>query len=109
MYLRAEGDRLIADHPRGRLGPWLTKTLTDNKPALLAQAFGTFRYGTLAGLMAMVVTLATTAGAFIAGLARTAYGSYVPVVVAVGALCVVSAACLLRAERLPLADPAEPR
>jgi hypothetical protein len=59
--------------------------------------------------MAMVVTLATTAEAFIAGLARTAYGSYVPVVVAVGALCVVASACLLRAARLPLAEPAEPR
>jgi predicted MFS family arabinose efflux permease len=67
------------------------------RPALLAQTFGPARYATLAGLMALATTLATTAGAFLAGLVRTAHGSYGPVVAAVGVLCVAGSVCLLRA------------
>lgn len=70
------------------------------RPALLAQTFGTSRYATLAGLMALVTTLATTAGPLAAGLARTTTGSYVPVLFVVTALCLLGAGGLLRAHAL---------
>jgi hypothetical protein len=64
------------------------------RPALVAHSFGTARYATLAGLLAMITTAATTIGPFLAGLARTASGSYAPVLVAVLLLCVTGAAGL---------------
>ncbi len=74
------------------------------RPALLAQTFGTSRYATLAGLMALVTTLATTVGPLAAGLARTTTGSYVPVLVVVTALCLLGAGALLRAHALASDD-----
>lgn len=64
------------------------------RPALVAHSFGTARYATLAGLLAMITTAATTIGPFLAGLARTASGSYASVLVAVLLLCVTGAAGL---------------
>jgi hypothetical protein len=70
------------------------------RPALLAHSFGVARYATLAGLVTLITTLATTAGPFAAGLARTLTGSYVPALVAVLVLCVAAASCLTRAAAL---------
>ena len=70
------------------------------RPALLAQTFGTARYATVAGVLSLVITLATTASPLAAGLARTATGSYLPVLVAVAGLCLVGAGGLLRANAL---------
>ncbi len=67
------------------------------RPALLAHSFGTARYGTLAGLLTLVITLATTAGPVAAGFTRTVTGSYTAVLLAIAALCAASAGCLLRA------------
>lgn len=67
------------------------------RPALLAESFGTTRYATIAGLLTVIVTLATTAGPVAAGAARTLTGSYAAVWVPVLLLCAVAAACLWRA------------
>jgi hypothetical protein len=69
------------------------------RPALLAASFGVTHYATLAGLMALLTTVATTAGPLAAGLARTVTGSYTPALVAVAVLCAAAAAGLLRAAR----------
>ena len=69
------------------------------RPVLLASSHGVARYASLAGLMALLITLATTAGPLLAGLARTAYGSYEPVLVAVLGLCAAGAASLRMAGR----------
>lgn len=66
------------------------------RPALVAPSFGTARYATLAGLLALITTAATTTGPLLAGVARTASGSYAPVLVAVLILCVTGAAGLGR-------------
>jgi predicted MFS family arabinose efflux permease len=70
------------------------------RPALLAATFGVAHYATLAGLMALTTTLATTAGPLAAGLVRTVTGSYTPALVAVALLCAAAAAGLLRAARI---------
>jgi cyanate permease len=70
------------------------------RPALLADSFGTARYATVAGLLGVVTTLATTIGPVAAGAARTTVGSYTPVLVALLVLCAAAALCLLRAARL---------
>jgi MFS family permease len=70
------------------------------RPALLADSFGTARYATVAGLLGVVTTLATTIGPVAAGAARTTLGSYIPVLVALLVLCAAAALCLLRAARL---------
>ena len=69
------------------------------RPALLAHAFGVARYATLSGLLALVITLATTLGPVTAGAARTTTGTYGPVLIFVGVLCGVAALGLLRAAR----------
>ena len=69
------------------------------RPALLAAAFGTSRYATLAGLLAAVTTAATTVAPFAAGAARTATGTYAPVLAALVALCLTASGCLLAAGR----------
>ncbi len=73
------------------------------RPVLLAQSFGVRRYATITGLMALVTTLATTAGPLGAGLARTQTGSYTPALVSVAMLCAAAAVSLLRASR-PVTD-----
>ena len=62
------------------------------RPTLMAHSFGVARYATLAGLMTLITTLATTAGPFAAGLARTLTGSYTPALVGVLVLCAAAAA-----------------
>jgi MFS family permease len=70
------------------------------RPDLLADSFGTTRYATLAGLLGVVTTLATTLGPVAAGAARTATGSYTVVLEALVVLCATAAGCLLLAARL---------
>ena len=69
------------------------------RPALLAESFGTTRYATLAGLLGVVTTLATTGGPLAAGAVRTTTGSYTGVLAALVVVCAVAAGCLLRAAR----------
>lgn len=75
------------------------------RPALLAESFGTARYATLAGLLTVITTLATTAGPFAAGAVRTITGSYTPALTALVLLCTAAAGCLLRAARLARRAP----
>lgn len=70
------------------------------RPALLAASFGTARYGTLAGLVTVVTTAATTLAPVAVGAARTATGTYTPALLGVLALSVVAALALVRAARL---------
>jgi hypothetical protein len=49
--------------------------------------------------MALVTTLATTAGPLATGLVRTETGSYAPALAAVALLCAAAATGLLRAAR----------
>lgn len=70
------------------------------RPALLAHGFGVARYATLAALMTVLTTMATTTGPFAAGLARTVTGSYSPALVGVLVLCATATVSLLRATRL---------
>lgn len=79
------------------------------RPALLADAFGTAGYGTLAGLLTVVTTAATTLAPVIAGAARTATGTYTQALIGLVALSVVAAASLVRAARLNARGTAEPR
>jgi MFS family permease len=67
------------------------------RPAILAETYGTTRYATLSGLLAVVLTMAMTIGPFAAGLTRTATGSYTPVLLALAALCAVSAVAVRKA------------
>lgn len=69
------------------------------RPALLAGTFGVTGYATTSGLMALLITFATTLGPVVAGVARTATGTYTIVLVGVGGLCVVAAVSLLRGAR----------
>ncbi len=78
------------------------------QPALLAHSFGTARFATLAGLMALITTFATTAGPLAAGIARTLTGSYAPALVTVLGLCTAAAASLLRANHLTTRQANEP-
>ncbi len=70
------------------------------RPALMARTFGVTGYATISGLLGLVVTLMTTAGAYAAGLARTASGAYHASFLAVLALCALAAASVLRAGRV---------
>ncbi|GAA4413132.1 MFS transporter [Fodinibacter luteus] len=70
------------------------------RPVLLAHGFGVARYATLAALMTVLTTVATTTGPFAAGLARTVTGSYSPALVGVLMLCAAATVSLLRATRL---------
>lgn len=72
------------------------------RPALLAGTFGVAGYATISGLLALAMTLATTAGPFAAGVARTVTGSYDPPFAAVFLLCAFAALSILRAARAPL-------
>ncbi|GAB2686479.1 MFS transporter [Thalassiella azotivora] len=69
------------------------------RPALLAEAVGTARFGTVSGAVAVAVTTATTAGPVAAGLLRTAGGGYGPVLAVVAAALLLSGATLLRRPR----------
>ncbi len=58
------------------LVPLLLEYGHDVRPALLAHTFGVVRYATVSGLLAPVITLATTLGPVTAGVARTRIGTY---------------------------------
>ena len=67
------------------------------RPAMLADAYGTRNYATLAGLMGIVLTAAKTIGPFAAGLLRTLTGDYLAVLLGVAAVAVVAAFAVARA------------
>ena len=67
------------------------------RPALLAEVYGTARYGTLSGLLAVAIMTANTIGPAASGIARTATGSYTVVLVALMVVCASASAALLRA------------
>jgi sugar phosphate permease len=67
------------------------------RPAMLADAYGTRDYATLAALIGVALTAAKTVGPFAAGLARTATGSYTAVVIGVATAGAVAAAAVLAA------------
>jgi hypothetical protein len=65
------------------------------KPVLLAQRYDTSRYATLAGVIAVPMTLAkATAAPLAAAALHAATGSYTPVVAAVAACCAIAAAAI---------------
>lgn len=74
------------------------------RPALLAGSFGTTRYATLAGLLTIVTTAATTLAPVVVGAARTATGTYIPALIGLVALSLVAAASLVRAAQLGAAS-----
>jgi predicted MFS family arabinose efflux permease len=67
------------------------------RPAMLADAYGSRDYATIAALIGVALTAAKTAGPFTAGLARTATGSYTPVLIGVAAAAAVAAAAVATA------------
>lgn len=70
------------------------------RPALLAQAYGTSAFATLSALGGVALTGAKTVGPIAAGLARSATGSYAPVLVVLFVLCAVSSAAVARSGHL---------
>ena len=64
---------------------------TITRPALLADAYGTHSYATLAALLGIALTAAKTAGPVTAGLVRTGTGSYSAVLVVLAVLSVLAA------------------
>lgn len=73
------------------------------RPALLAASFGTFGFATLAGLVTVVTTAATTLAPYAAGASRTVTGSYTPALLGVLVLSVGAALALARAAQLSAA------
>ena len=69
------------------------------RPAMLAEAYGTRDYATLASLLGIALTAAKTAGPVSGGLARTATGSYTAVLLAVAAAAALAAVAVHRAGR----------
>ena len=67
------------------------------RPAIYADAYGTADYATLSALGGVAATAAKTIGPVAAGLLHTVSGSYVPVLVALTAVCAVAAWSLGRA------------
>jgi predicted MFS family arabinose efflux permease len=64
-------------------------------PALLADRYGTTAYGSIAGTLAAPVTLAKATAPLGAAILYTTTGSYLPVLTAIGGLCLLAAAGLL--------------
>jgi MFS family permease len=69
---------------------------TLGRPVLLAEHFGPRDYATLAGLTAIPVMAAMTAGPVTAGVLRTATGDYTAVLLLVAALCLTAAFAVAR-------------
>jgi MFS family permease len=67
------------------------------RPAMLADAYGTRNYATLAGLMGIALTAAKTIGPFAAGLVRTITGDYLAVLLGVAAIAAIAALAVARA------------
>lgn len=71
------------------------------RPAMLADAYGTGEYATLAALVGVALTAAKTAGPITAGLTRTTTGGFGVVLLAVAAAAALSAVAVARAGALP--------
>jgi MFS family permease len=67
------------------------------RPAMLADAYGTRNYATLAGLMGIALTAAKTIGPLAAGLLRTLNGDYLAVLLGVAAVAAIAALAVARA------------
>ncbi|MFC7279325.1 MFS transporter [Paractinoplanes rhizophilus] len=72
-------------------------------PALLAERYGTTAYASIAGTLAAPVTLAKAATPLAAAVLYTSAGSYVPVLVTVGGLCLLAALGILARASSPFA------
>lgn len=70
------------------------------RPAVTADLVGPAHFAGAASLVTVVITLSTTASPIVAGLARTATGSYAPVLAGVLVLSLVGAACVARGGHL---------
>jgi MFS family permease len=75
------------------------------RPAMLADAYSTRDYATLAALIGVALTAAKTLGPVAAGLIRTATGSYTGVLLAVAAVAMVAAAAVAFAGSTPSEPP----
>jgi MFS family permease len=75
------------------------------RPALTASLVGPAHFAGAAGLVTVVITLATTAGPLAAGVVRAATGSWTPVLTGVLVLAVTAAGCLARGDRLHRTGP----
>jgi hypothetical protein len=76
-------------------------------PALLADRYGTTAYASIAGTLATPVTLAKAGAPLGAAALYATAGNYLPVLAAVGGLCLLAAAGILaRASTPPRADHA---
>jgi predicted MFS family arabinose efflux permease len=76
------------------------------KPALLADRYGTTAYATVAGILATPITLAkAVAPLAVAGLLGA--GGYLPVLVAIGAACLVAAVGIVARAGSPTPVPAD--
>jgi hypothetical protein len=71
------------------------------KPAMLAEAYGTASYATLAALLGVALTAARAAGPLAAGGVRTWTGSYQPVAAGMVTMCTVAAVAVARAGTQP--------
>ena len=76
-------------------------------PALLADRYGTTSYASIAGTLAAPVTLAKALAPLGAAALYTATGSYLPVLAAIGGLCLLAAAGIVShaSTPFPSADP----
>jgi predicted MFS family arabinose efflux permease len=69
------------------------------RPAMLAERYGTTAYATIAGILAVPLTVAKALAPLAAAAVRNATGSYTAVAAGVAALCVLGAVALLAARR----------
>jgi MFS family permease len=70
-------------------------------PALLAERYGTVAYATLAGILAVPVTLASAGTPLGAAALHTATASYVPVLAVIGAGCLIAGAGIMTGAGTP--------
>jgi predicted MFS family arabinose efflux permease len=71
------------------------------RPILLAERYGTTAYASLAGTLALPVTLGKAAAPMAAAILVTTTGGYTPVMAAVAAACLLAAALLLLTQHQP--------
>jgi predicted MFS family arabinose efflux permease len=72
---------------------------TISRPAMLAERYGTTAYATIAGILAVPMTVAKALAPLAAAAIRNATGSYTAVAAGTAALCVLAAVALLAARR----------
>jgi hypothetical protein len=70
------------------------------RPAILADRYGTTAYATIAGILAVPLTIAKALAPLAAAAARDATGTYTSVAIGVATLCALAATALLTVGRL---------